>query len=56
MTLGGAQVSEVHTNFLINRGGASAADILRLAALIKDRVLSTSGVQLEEEVRIMGED
>jgi UDP-N-acetylmuramate dehydrogenase len=55
-TIGGAQVSEIHTNFLVNRGGATATDFLRLAAVIKERVFSSSGVQLEEEVRITGED
>lgn len=54
-TVGGAQVSEVHTNFLVNRGGASAADFLTLAALVKLRVKETSGIELEEEVRIVGE-
>jgi UDP-N-acetylmuramate dehydrogenase len=55
-TVGGAQVSEVHTNFLVNRGNASAADFLELAAIIKDKVMKTSGIMLEEEVRIVGED
>lgn len=53
--VGGAQVSEAHTNFLVNRGGAKAVDFMALAALVKTRVLQTSGVQLEEEVRIIGE-
>ena len=56
MTVGGAQVSEVHTNFLINRGGAKAVDFLQLAAIIKEKVYAASGIQLEEEVRIAGED
>lgn len=55
LTVGGAQVSEVHTNFLVNRGGASAADFLALAAQVKLRVKETVGIQLEEEVRIVGE-
>lgn len=54
--IGGAQVSEAHANFLVNRGGATARDFLDLAALIKARVKETSGVLLEEEVRIVGED
>ncbi|GFO68903.1 UDP-N-acetylenolpyruvoylglucosamine reductase [Geomonas limicola] len=54
--VGGAQVSEVHTNFLVNRGGASAGDFLKLAALIKEKVLAVSGAELQEEVRIVGED
>lgn len=56
MMVGGAQISEVHANFLVNRGGARATDFLALAALIKVRVQESSGVVLEEEVRILGED
>lgn len=56
LTVGGAQVSEVHTNFLVNRDNATAADFLELAAIIKERVFRQCGVRLEEEVRIMGED
>lgn len=55
VSVGGAQVSEVHTNFLVNRGGARATDFLALAALVKLRVQEHSGVELEEEVRIVGE-
>ena len=55
VSVGGAQVSEVHTNFLVNRGGASATDFLALAALVKLRVREHCGVELEEEVRIVGE-
>jgi UDP-N-acetylmuramate dehydrogenase len=54
--VGGAQVSEVHSNFLVNRGEATAADFLELAALVKAAVLETSGISLEEEVRIVGEE
>ena len=54
-TVGGAQVSEAHANFLVNRGGATAADFLELAALIKEKVRQVSGVELEEEVRIVGD-
>lgn len=53
--VGGAQVSEVHSNFLVNAGGATAQDFLNLAAKVKNAVFSTSGVTLEEEVRIVGE-
>lgn len=56
MAVGGAQVSEVHCNFLINRGNATATDFLNLAALVKEKVFAASGVELEEEVRITGED
>lgn len=52
---GGAQVSEVHSNFLVNSGEATAQDFLDLAAVVKKAVFATSGVTLEEEVRIVGE-
>jgi UDP-N-acetylmuramate dehydrogenase len=54
--VGGAQVSEVHSNFLVNTGGATARDFLELSGLVKAAVFSTSGVTLEEEVRIVGEE
>jgi UDP-N-acetylmuramate dehydrogenase len=53
--VGGAQVSEVHSNFLVNAGGATAQDFLDLAAIVINAVFTTSGVTLEEEVRIVGE-
>ena len=52
--VGGAMVSEVHSNFLVNAGGATAADFLSLSAKVKNEVFRTSGVTLEEEVRIVG--
>lgn len=55
-TVGGAQVAEQHANFLVNRGGATAADFLQLAAMIKEKVRQTAGVELEEEVRIVGDE
>jgi UDP-N-acetylmuramate dehydrogenase len=55
-SVGGARVSEVHSNFLVNSGGAVAADFLQLAEKVKAAVLKTSGIMLEEEVRIVGED
>lgn len=54
--IGGAQVAEAHANFLVNRGGATAADFLELAGLIKAKVKAHTGIMLEEEVRIVGED
>ncbi len=53
--VGGAQVSEVHSNFMVNSGGATAQDFMELAALVIHAVQATSGVTLEEEVRIVGE-
>ncbi len=53
--VGGAQVSERHSNFIVNNGGASAADVIDLMAQIQDRVYRQSGIALEPEVRIAGE-
>jgi UDP-N-acetylmuramate dehydrogenase len=53
--VGGAQVAEEHSNFLVNRGGARAADFIELAGIIKEKVKEHSGIILEEEVRIVGE-
>ena len=54
-TVGGAQVSERHANFIINRGGATAADVLRLKTEIQETVWRRCGVQLQPEVRIVGQ-
>lgn len=52
--VGGAQVSEVHSNFFVNAGGATADDFIELAKMVKNAVSATSGVTLAEEVRIVG--
>ncbi len=54
--VGGAKVSDKHANFIENIGGASAADILALIEIIKDRVLKKSGIILETEVKVVGEE
>lgn len=54
-TLGGAQVSEKHANFIVNLGGATADDIERLIAHMHDTVLREHGVALQREVKILGE-
>ncbi|MFA5028521.1 MAG: UDP-N-acetylenolpyruvoylglucosamine reductase, partial [Candidatus Methylomirabilota bacterium] len=54
--LGGAEISARHANFILNRGGASAADILGLIELARRRVLEHSGVPLELEVQVVGVD
>src|ERR1700743_1280990 len=51
LQVGGAQVSEMHCNFLINRGGATAADIESLGEEVRRRVRETSGVELEWEIK-----
>jgi UDP-N-acetylmuramate dehydrogenase len=55
LKIGGAQVSEKHTNFLINTGNATAADIESLGEEVRRRVLEKTGVQLEWEIRRIGE-
>ncbi len=55
-SVGGAQVSELHAGFIINKGGATAGDILELIAQVQETVRAQSGVTLEPEVRILGED
>ncbi|MGG5810390.1 UDP-N-acetylmuramate dehydrogenase [Falsiroseomonas sp. CW058] len=52
---GGAQVSELHANFLLNTGGATAADIEGLGEEVRARVKARSGVELEWEIRRIGE-
>lgn len=54
MIIGGAQVSEKHCNFLINIGGATAADIEQLGETIRDKVYANSGIRLEWEIRRIG--
>lgn len=54
MTLGGAQVSEKHTNFLINLGHATSADIEGLGELVRQKVYEHSGVTLEWEIQRVG--
>lgn len=54
LKVGGAQVSPLHCNFLINTGTATAADLEALGELVRARVLETSGIDLRWEVRRMG--
>ena len=53
-SVGGAQVSEMHCNFLINVGGATGADIETLGETVRARVKETSGVELEWEIKRIG--
>ena len=52
LTVGGAQVSEKHAGFVVNRGGATAADVLELLRQVQQRVLEHSGIRLEPEIRL----
>lgn len=56
LKIGGAQVSELHCNFLINTGNASAKDIETLGEEVRRRVKQTSGVDLHWEIKIIGEE
>lgn len=53
VSVGGAQVSEKHAGFIINRGGATAADILSLIKHVQARVKAQTGVSLETEIRLL---
>ena len=54
--VGGAQVSELHAGFIVNLGGATATDILSLMERVAGTVERRTGVRMEPEVRILGED
>jgi UDP-N-acetylmuramate dehydrogenase len=54
LTIGGAQVSELHSNFLINLGSASAADIETLGETVREKVKENSGIDLEWEIKRVG--
>ena len=55
LTIGGAQVSEKHCNFLLNLGDATAADIETLGEEVRARVHAKSGIELRWEIRRIGE-
>lgn len=54
--VGGAEVSRVHANFLVNRGGASASDVLRLIEEVRAELRARFGVELVLELHVIGED
>ena len=56
LTVGGAQVSEKHAGFIVNRGGAACRDIVKLMAQVRRRVFKETGVTLEPEVRYLGKE
>ena len=51
---GSAQVSEVHANFIVNTGGATAADVVELIRTIHDAVKESHGIELRPEIRFLG--
>jgi UDP-N-acetylenolpyruvoylglucosamine reductase len=56
LAVGKARVSEVHGNFIVNDGGATADDVLRLIGLIQEQAKTQRGIELETEVVILGEN
>jgi UDP-N-acetylmuramate dehydrogenase len=56
LTLGGARVSEMHGNFIVNLGSAMAKDIIGLIELVREKVREKRGIDLEPEVKIIGEE
>lgn len=56
LKVGGAEVSGVHANFIVNTGGATAREILELATEVRRRVKDARGVDLEYEISIVGKD
>jgi len=55
-TIGNAQVSDKHANFIVNTGKATAADVLQLMEIVKQAVLEVHGVRLEPEIKVIGEE
>jgi UDP-N-acetylmuramate dehydrogenase len=55
-TVGKAQISEKHANFIVNLGGARATDVLKLMDIVQERVLAVHKVRLEPEIKIIGDD
>lgn len=56
MTIGGAQISDRHANFIINKGNATARDVLALMEAVQEKVLEVHGIRLEPEIKVIGED
>ena len=54
LQVGGAQVSEKHAGFVVNRGGATCADVLALVEQVRRRVYEATGIELEMEVKVLG--
>jgi UDP-N-acetylmuramate dehydrogenase len=52
--IGGAMISDLHANFIVNSGNAKASDVLELIEKAKREALEKRGIKLETEVRVMG--
>ena len=53
--VGGAMVSDVHANFIVNAGGATAADVVTLVRMIREAVKDANGIELRPEIRFLGQ-
>jgi len=53
MRVGGAEISEIHANYIMNVGNATTSDILKLAEMVKEKVKENSEIELKEEVRVV---
>jgi len=56
LAVGGAEVSTVHANFVVNAGGATAREIMDLVEIVRERVRAVHGVDLELEISVVGRD
>lgn len=56
LSVGGAMVSPVHANFIVNTGGASSSDVSELVSKVRDTVLERTGILLREEIRYLGRE
>ena len=54
-SVGGAQVSDKHAGFIVNRGGATAADVNTLIAYVKEKIFAQNGIWIEPEIRTVGD-
>ena len=56
LRVGKAQISEMHANFIVNRGGATARDVLSLMEIMQKSVYKETGIRLEKEVHVVGDN
>lgn len=52
--MGGATVSDMHANFILNRGDATATEVIKLILKVRERVQKSHGLTLEPEVNVLG--
>jgi UDP-N-acetylmuramate dehydrogenase len=53
MRIGGAQISEIHANFIVNRGGATSKDVMAIVDLVQDKIKDNYGIDLELEIKVL---